>query len=84
MFHAKIKLVCGKKVETHNTKNIPKYLNHHMKNELIALESHNKGVVRLDLFIELWNLDDRIIKDADHKKKPMMHHRILSLTNTME
>ena len=83
IFLAKIKLVCGKKVETTTSKKIPKYLNHHMKDELIALEVHSDGVVRLDLFIELWNLDDRIIKDADHTKKPLMHHRILSVTNTL-
>lgn len=49
--------------------------------ELKALRVHSSYQVRLTLTFQIWNIDDRIIKDKDHRKRPWFKKKVLSVVD---
>ena len=38
----------------------------------------------LDIYLEVWNIDDRVLRDANHRARPSSEHKVLNKTEFIE
>ena len=48
-----------------------------------ALQVYKNTQIELDLQLQVWNIDDRIIKDTDHRKRPTQTFSVLKNTTCL-
>lgn len=48
-----------------------------------VLQIYESCLVDFELSLQIWNIDDRIMKDRDHRKRPNMEFQILKVKEQM-
>ena len=86
VFLATIKNVAGEKerVDKKLAEAVMNSKNFKYHKEYSGLQRYKHAQVSFELTLQLWSMDDRIIRDRDHRRRPMFQFSTLKLKKDME